>query len=102
MEICPESSFPLAELVKFSIRHLICLVFASLEVIPRVYIALHLPDITRQLTNDNDNCKFSTCSYCVLQGFAVEIEVMVTSHPEVVRKLYVRCICFSKFLKRLL
>jgi len=45
-------------------------------------------DITKQLANDN-NYNFSARPYSVLQEFAVEIEVMATSHPEVVRELHV-------------
>ena len=70
---------------------------------PRVSTALHLSvaydDITRHLAFDNDNYKFYACSYSVLQDFAFEIEVIVTSHSEVVRKLHVRCTSSSKFLK---
>jgi len=58
-----------------------------------LYNVLHLlvayDDVTRQLANDNDNYKFSACSYSVLQEFVVEIEVMVTSQPEVVKELHV-------------
>jgi len=35
-----------------------------------------------------------------LQEFAVDIEVMITSHPRVVRELHVRCAGSSKVLKR--
>jgi len=86
-----------------SIRHLICPIFSSLEVMPRVSTALHLPvahdDITGQLANDNNNCKFSTCPYIVSQETAIEIEVMVTSHPEIVKEIHVRHTDSSKFLK---
>ena len=56
--------------------------------------------ITRQLTNDNDNYKFFACSYSILQEFAVYIELMVTSHLEVMREVQVQCTCSSKFLKK--
>ena len=69
---------------------ILCPIFASLEVMPKVSTALHLPivhdNITGQLANDNDNYKFSACPYSVSQEFAVEIEVMITSHSEVVRE----------------
>jgi len=78
--------------------------FASLEVMSRVSIALHLPvaynDITRQLANNNVNYKFSACPYSILREFAVENEVTVTSHPEIGWELHLRCICSSKVLKR--
>jgi len=50
------------------------------------------------LTNNNDNYKFYACPYNILQEFAVEMEVIVINHPEVVRELHVRCTS-SKFLK---
>jgi len=57
-------------------------------------------DITRQLANNNDNYKFFACPYSVLQqDFVVEIEVMCTSHPEVVREIHVRHTDSSKVLK---
>ena len=54
-------------------------------VMSTVSIALHLYvafDITRQLANCNNNYKFSACPYSVLQEFAVDSEVIVTSHSE--------------------
>jgi len=70
---------------------------------PRVSPALHLPvaydDIIKQIANDNNNYKFSACPYSILQEFAVEIEVMITSHPEIVRELHIRCTGSSKVLK---
>jgi len=104
LEMCHDSNIPLSDLVKCPNRHTICLIFASLEINARVFAALHLPvaydNVTRQLANDNDDYKFSACPYSVLQEFAVEIEVMVTSHPEVVREMHVRCTIFSKFLQK--
>jgi len=62
---------------------------------PIVSTALHLSvvyeDTTKQLANDNDNYKFFACPYSVLQEFTIEIEVVVTSDPEVGRELHVRC-----------
>jgi len=70
----------------------------------REFPALHLPvaydDITKQLANDYNHYKFSICPYSVLQEFAVEIEVIVTSHFEVVRELHIWCTSSSKVLKR--
>jgi len=71
---------------------------------PKISTALHLPvvyhDIIRQLANDEGNYKFSTCPYSILQEFAIENEVMVTSHSEIERKLHIQCTYFSKVLKR--
>ena len=104
LEMYSESSIPLSEFVACPSRHPICSIFASLEVMPRVYI-VHLPvaydDITGQLANDNDNYKFSACSNSVLQEFVVETEVMIISHPEVVRGIHVRHIDSSKVLQRI-
>ena len=44
--------------------------------------------------------KFSACTYNILWESTVEIEVMVTSHLEVVRELHVRCTYSSKVLMR--
>ena len=72
---------------------------------PRVSTVLHLPvgydNITKQLTNDSDNYKFSASPYSILQEFAVKNEVTVTSHPEIGRELHVRCTCSYKVLKKL-
>ena len=66
----PESSISLLEFVACATRHPIRPIFASVEVMPRMSIALHLhgayDDITRQLKNDNDKYKFSACSYSIL------------------------------------
>jgi len=53
--------------------------------------ALHLhvthgDDITRQLANYDENYKLSVYPYTMLLEFAVDNEVIVTSHHEVVRK----------------
>ena len=95
LKMCLESNIPLLELIKCPTRHPICRIFTSLKIMPEclLYNVLHLlvayDDVTRQLANDNDNYKFSACSYSVLQEFVVEIEVMVTSQPEVVKELHV-------------
>jgi len=56
-----------SEFIACPTRHPMCLIFASLKIIPRVYIALHLPvahdNITGQLANGN--YKFSACPYSV-------------------------------------
>ena len=71
--------------------------FLSLRVMPIVPSALHLlvlhdDDITRQLANCDENYKFFIYPYSMLQEFAVDNEVdnevIVTSHPEIVRKLH--------------
>jgi len=60
-------------------------------VMRRVSTTFHLPvvfdDITRQLANCSDNYKFFVCSYSLLQEFAVDSEVIVTSHFEIVQKV---------------
>ena len=70
----------------------------------RVSTVLHLhvayDDITGHLANDNDNYKFFACPHSILQEFAVENEVMVTSQPKIGRELHVQCTCSSKVLKR--
>ena len=69
-------------------RHPIYLIFSSLGVMPRVPTALHLfvahGDITRQLANCNENYKFSIYPYNILKEFAVNSDMIVTSHPEIV------------------
>jgi len=55
--------------------------------------ALHLlvayDDITRQLANCDENYNFSVYPYSMLQEFVVDSEVIITSHPEIVRKSHV-------------
>ena len=46
-------------------------------------------DITRQLANCDENYKFSVYPYSVLQEFAVDSEVIVASHPEIVRESHI-------------
>ena len=56
----------------------------------RVPVVVHLhvahDDITRQLVNCDENFKFFVYPYSMLQEFAVDSEMIVTSHPEIVRK----------------
>jgi len=57
----------------------------------RVPTALHLyvahdDDITRQLTNCDENYKIYAYPYDIMEEFAVDNEVIITSHPEIVRK----------------
>ena len=70
---------------------------------PRVSTALHLPvafdDITKQLANYNDNYKFSACPYSVLQDL-YDMEVVVSSHSEIARKLHALCAGPDRVLKR--
>ena len=87
-------------------RQVISLILPSLEVMPRILIVLHLPvahidDITRSIAICNDAYKFAANSYNILQEFAVDNKVMITSHPEVARKLYARCKDFDRALKRI-
>ena len=65
----------------------------SLGVMHRVHVALHLPvahidNITRPIAICNDNYKFAANSDSILQEFAIDSKVKVTSHPEVMRKLH--------------
>jgi len=57
-------------------------------------------DDTIRTINDNDNYKFSAYAYSVSHEFVVEIEVVITSHHEVVREIHVRHTDSSKVLKR--
>jgi len=77
-------------------RPLIYLLFSSLGVMPRVSIALYLPavyddDITRLLTNCDENYKFVVYTYSILQVFAVDNKV---------RKLHAWRTCSNRVLKR--
>jgi len=72
-------------------RHPRYIIFPSLGIMPRVHIVLHSPvahidNITRPIVIYNDTYKFAAYSYNILQEFAVDNKVMVTSHPEAVRK----------------
>ena len=74
-------------------RHVISLILPSLRVMPRIPIALHLPvvhidDITRLIAICNNAYKFAANPYSILQKFAVYNKAMITSHPEVKRKLH--------------
>jgi len=91
LEFISEYSLSLAGFDVCYPRHPIYLFFSSLEVMPRVSTTLHLPianddDITKQLANCDENYKFYVYLYSMLQEFAVESEVIVTSHSEIVRK----------------
>ena len=52
------------------------------------------------LDSCNDNYKFSVCPYNVLQEFAVDNEVIMMSHSEIVRKLHAWCKYPDRVLKR--
>jgi len=87
------------------LKHPIYLILPSLGVMPRVPTALHLPvahidNITRQIAICNDTYKFVVYLYSILQEFTVDNKVMVTSHPEAVRKLHAWRTDFDKILKR--
>jgi len=57
---------------------------------------------TRQLANCDENYKFSVYPYNMLQEFAVDSEVIVTSHPKVVRKSHAWRTGSHRVLRRLL
>ena len=104
LEIYPESSLSLTEYVAHFLKHPMYLISLPSGVMPRVSTALHLPvtfdDITGQLANCNEKCKFSTCPYNVLQDFTVDSEVTKTSHSKIARKLHAWCTCPDRVLKR--
>jgi len=86
-------------------RHPTYLILPSLGVMPRVPTALHLhvaqiDEITRSIETCNDTYKFVAYLYSILQEFAVDSKVMVTNHPETVKKLNAWCTDFDKILKR--
>jgi len=67
-------------------RHPIYIILPSLEVMPRVSTALHLPiahidNITRLIAICNSTDKFASYSYNILQEFTVYSKVMVLSYP---------------------
>ena len=81
------------------------LLFPSLGVMHRVSTALHLhvvhdDDITRQLTNYDENDKFVAYLYSILQKITVNNKVIVTSHPEIVRKLHAWSAASDRVLKK--
>jgi len=87
------------------LEHCIYLILPSLRVMSRVPTALHLPvayidDITMPIAIYNDTYKFITYPYSFLQKFAVDSKVMITNHPETVRKLHVWRTYFDRILKR--
>jgi len=64
LEMCHASNIPLSELVKCPTRHPICLIFASLEVVPRGSTALHLPfHIT--ISRDSWQIRMITTNFCM-------------------------------------
>ena len=69
--------------------HPIYIILSSIEVMSRVSIALHLPavhdNLTRQIVICNDNYKFATYTYSILQEFAVDNKVIVKSQFKTVR-----------------
>jgi len=73
-------------------KHPIYIIFSSLGIMPRVFIASHFPvahdNLTRQIAICNDKYKFVAYSYSILQEFAVDNKMVVTSHSETVRKLH--------------
>jgi len=63
--------------------------------------AAHDDDITRQLTNYDEKYKFSIYQYGMLQKFLVDSEVIVTSHPKIVRKSHAWRTSSPRVLRRL-
>jgi len=106
LEFMSESNVPLsAGLDVCSHRHVISLILLSLGVMFKIPNALHLlvahiDDITRSIIICNDNYKFAANIYSILQEFAFDNKVIVTSHPEAVSKLHAWRIDFDKSLKR--
>ena len=99
----PESSLSLAEFDVCHSKHHIYLILSSLGVLLRMPTALHLPvvhndNITRLKEIYNDTDKLVAYSYSILQKFAVDNKVVVTSHPEAVRKLHAWRADFDKIL----
>jgi len=81
------------------------LILPSLGVTLRVSIALHLhvayiDNITTLIAICNDTYKFVAYSYNILQEFAVDSKVMVSSYPEVMRKWHGWRTYLDKILKR--
>jgi len=56
----------------------------------------HIDDITRPITIYNDTYKYVAYPYSILQEFIVDNKVMVTSHPEAVKKLHAWRTYFDK------
>ena len=87
-------------------KHPIYIIFSSLGIMPRVFIASHFPvahdNLTRQIAICNDKYKFVAYSYSILQEFTVDNKVMiVTNHHEAVRKLHAWPKDFDRALKRI-
>ena len=88
------------------LRHPVYIMFPSLRVIPRVSTPLHLhiahdDNLTRQIAICNDNYKFATYPYNILQEFAVDNRVIVTSHSETMKKLHALWKDSEKILKKI-
>jgi len=106
IELISESNLPLAGPDVCHPRHPIYLIFPLLGVMLRVPTALHLPvthddDITRQLANCDENYNFSVHPYSMLQKFAVDSEMIVMSHSEIVRKSHTWRTGSPRVLRRL-
>ena len=81
------------------------LFFSSLGIMFRVHTALrlhvaHIDDITRPIAICNNTYKFDAYPYSILQEFAVDNKVMVTSHPKAVRKWHAWRTDFNRILKK--
>jgi len=82
-------------------RKPIYLIFVIIGVLPRKFVALHLPEMhdetRKQITICNDDYKFVVYPHSILQEFAVKNMVIVMIHSErffleTVSQLHARCI----------
>jgi len=91
LKIYPEFGIPLTESVASFPRQSYVSLSLSSGVMLRKFTTLHLhvafDNITRQLANCNDNYNFYVCPYSVLQEFAIDSEVIVTSYSEMQKKV---------------
>jgi len=65
-----------------------------------LHLLVYNDDIIRRLANCNENYKFSVYPYSMLHEFAVDSEVITTSHPEIVRKSHAWRTDSSRVLRR--
>ena len=106
LEFVPMSSIPPLEgLDVCPPRYPVYIIFPSLGVMLRMFTALYLSvahdNLTKQIAICNGNYKFAAYSYSILQEFAIDNKVIVTSHYETVKKLRVWLIDSEKVLKRI-
>ena len=88
----------------FPPRHPKYIIFSSLEIMPSAYciaFACYVYcAITRPIAICDDTYKFVAYSYNILQEYAIDNKVMVTSHLEVVSKLHAWHIDFERIMKK--